>query len=164
MTLQQTALRTLYVRATVATANHEGENTEQIETLWTDIHTGVDVTDPTNFSVFLSNFIEERYRETADEERSDAICGCGNPMCNPMNGKLPPEMKPSRGRFKQEPVTPETARRYLDGHSECHVIRDALDEWSQMVGETKGKLSQIINLTKSTQGVDFDEDNIPAHP
>lgn len=158
----------LYDRAVVWSARPGVSSAaeQEIDDLWEQIHSGVDPTDPAQFGTFLSRRIAELHRETDPADRSTQLCGTGNHMCNCLQGSIPEELQPQRGRFDSQQLTPSMARRYVRRNSQCHAVRKALSEWDSKRSTMRQQLRKVIALAKHdiAEGTaqDLDTDNVPT--
>lgn len=159
------SLEQLYERATIHTSrtSHSPDVREQIDGHWEDIHTGLDPLEPENFGPFLTGVLADRHRETEPANRRGRLCGCGNPMCNVLNGDIPEALKTPRGRFRDASVTPSDARSFVHNHRRCHAVQAALSQWDEARSRVRQKLLKIIQAAGRTDdGPTINEDSVPS--
>lgn len=158
-------LTSLYERASIAASAPDipEETSDEIESLWEEVHSGVDVTNEAAFGPFLARFIRERHRETPAEERQERLCRSGNHLCNCLHGELPTALRSPHSRFGRSRITADDARDYVAENGKCVVVADAIEAWDERVSETKQTLQRIIKLSRaSSGGPEIDGTNIPG--
>lgn len=163
--MTETPLERLYRRAVRASSkpSTDDERKQRIDDLWNEIHSGHDATDPDTFEAFLAAFIRKRHSEVAKDERTEKLCGCGNPDCNYLNGEIGASLKKPRGRFGSTKITKRDAREEVQHHPEAVVLHEALRYRDEKEAEVKRQLQRVISIANGapSETVDIDEDNIP---
>ena len=162
---REKSLEQLYERATIHTSrtSHSPDVREEIDEHWEAIHSGLDPMQPENFGPYLSQFLTDRHQETDAKNRRSRLCGCGNPMCNVLNGGIPEALKTPRGRFRETAITPSKARSFVHNHRRCHAVQAALSQWDEERSRVRQNLLKIIQTASRTDdSPPINEDSIPS--
>jgi|GEM_PF-6752226 len=158
-------LTELYRRAIIASSapSISEETHADLEDLWEEVHSGVDVTDDEAFGPFLAEFIRDRHAETPPEKAPMRLCRSGNALCNTLHGKVPTKLQADGGRFSDDSLTLASARVYVSEHPQCIVVADAMDAFEAERTATKQTLQKIIRTSRAGgAGSRLSTDRVPG--